>query len=271
MSKPSLSFLSESELEAVHNASLEILEETGVSVGSRRALDILRKAGAKVDYGENQATIPRSLVEEALKWAPKSVKYCARNPKNDFVLKRGEPHFAADGGYPFVYDTESGERKYSTIEDLTRNTLIADYLDHVDLIWLLGGCGDVPEALMHIYNLYIILKNTEKHFEGDSTNALEAQYQIEIAAAMVGGRAKLKDRPIFSMVNCTISPLGYEGGMIEAALELVKAGIPVVIYPMPMAGVCGGCRHCGFQDRIGDSFTRRLSDKPRPYRAGSLL
>ncbi|HEB31656.1 MAG TPA: hypothetical protein ENI15_12405 [Spirochaetes bacterium] len=232
-----MSFLSEAELDAVHRASMEILEKTGISVGSREALDILKRSGAKVDYENEMAWIPPNLVEEALKRAPRQIKYCGRNPKNDFVLNTGKPHFCADGGYPFVYDLETGERKYSTKKDLAVNTVIADYLDHVDLIWLLGGCGDVPDPLLHVYNMYTTMKNTEKHFEGDSTNAMEAGYQIEIASAIAGGREELKARPIFSMVICVISPLRFDKGMTEAGLKLAEAGVPLVIYPMPMAGV----------------------------------
>jgi trimethylamine--corrinoid protein Co-methyltransferase len=239
MGRPKLNFLSEAELEAVHRASVEILEKTGVSVGSRKALDVLKSAGATVDDESVLVKIPKSLVEEALKRAPRRIKYCGRNPENDFELNTGEPHFCADGGYPFVYDWRTGKRKYSTREDMAANTIIADYLDHVDLIWLLGGCGDVPEPLLHIYNMVTTLRNTGKHFEGDSTNAREAEYQVEIAATIVGGRGQLRARPIFSMVNCTIAPLRFDKGMTEAGLKLAEAGVPLVVYPMPVSGVSG--------------------------------
>ncbi len=239
MSKPKISFLSEDEIEAIHNASLEVLESTGIKVMSGKALDILKEAGAKVDYGKNLATIPRNLVAEALERAPKTIKYCARNPKYDFVLNKQEPHFCASGGPPFIRDWETGERRYSTSEDLARCTVIADYLDHVHLIWPLGVGMDVPAPMRYIVDMYTVLKNTEKHFEGDSTSAKGAQYRIEIAAAIVGGKEELRERPIFSMVICIISPLRYDKGMTEAGIELAKAGIPVVIYPMPMAGETG--------------------------------
>jgi len=239
MSKPKISFLSEDEIEAIHNASLEVLESTGIKVMSGKALDILKEAGAKVDYGKNLATIPRNLVEEALERAPKTIKYCARNPKYDFVLNKQEPHFCASGGPPFIRDWETGERRYSTSEDLARCTVIADYLDHVHIIWPLGVGMDVPAPMRYIVDMYTGLRNSEKHFEGDSTSAKEAQYQIEIAAAIVGGKEELRERPIFSMVICIISPLRYDKGMTEASIELAKAGIPVVIYPMPMAGETG--------------------------------
>jgi len=239
MGRPKMSFLSEAELEAVHRGSVEILEKTGISVGSKKALGILKKAGAMIDDESELARIPESLVEEALKRAPRRIKYCGRDPENDFELNTGKPHFCADGGYPFVYDWQTGKRKYSTSEDMAANTIIADYLDHIDLIWLLGGCGEVPEPLLHIYNMYTTLKNTGKHFEGDSTNAKEAEYQIEVAATVVGGREQLRARPIFSMVNCTISPLRFDKGMTEAGLKLAEAGVPLVVYPMPVSGISG--------------------------------
>ena len=239
MSKPRISFLSEDEINAIHNASLGVLENTGIKVMSNKALDILKKAGAKVDYGGNHATIPGNLVEEALRRAPKTIRYCARNPKYDFVLNKQAPHFCAEGGPPFIRDWETGKRRYSTSEDLARCSVIADYLDHVDLIWPLCAGSDVPAPMRYIVDMYTGLRNSEKHFEGDSTNAREAQYQIEIAAAIVGGREKLRERPIFSHVICTISPLRYDKGMTEASIELGKAGIPVVIMPMPETGETG--------------------------------
>ena len=239
MSKPRISFLSESEIEAIHDASLRVLEKTGIKVMSKPALDILKKAGAKVDYETGHATLHRSLVEEALKMAPRTVKYCARNPKYDFVLNKQESHFCAEGGPPFMVDWETGKRRYSTSEDIAQCAAIADYLDHVDLIWPLGAGNDVPAPMRYIVDMCTSLRNSEKHFEGDATTGKEAQYQIEIAAAIVGGREELRERPIFSHVICTLPPLCYDKGMTEASIELGRAGIPVVVMPMPTTGGTG--------------------------------
>ncbi len=239
MSKPNINFLLEGEIKAIHNASLQVLENTGIKVMSKKALDILKKAGARVDYETNHVTIPRDLVEEALKRAPKIIKYCARNPKYDFVLNKQEPHFCADGGPPFIRDWDTGKHRYSTNEDLARCSLIADYLDHVHLIWPLGTSMDVPPPMRYIIDMYTCLSNTEKHFEGDSTSAKEARYQIEIAAAISGGKEKLRERPIFSVIACTISPLTHDKGITEGAIEYARAGVPVVIDPAPMVGETG--------------------------------
>ena len=239
MSKPGISFLAEAEIEAIHNASLEVLEHSGMKVMSEKALDILREAGAKVDYVGNRVTIPRNLVEEALRRAPKTIKYCARNPKYDFVLNKQEPHFCADGSPPFIIDGETGERRYSTSEDIARCAVIADYLDHVHVVWRMATAMNVPQPMHDIVDMYTSLSNTEKHFEGGMLSGKEAQYAIEIAAAIVGGREELKRRPIISAIECPFSPLTYEKGIAEASIELAKAGVPVVIYAMPMVGATG--------------------------------
>ena len=110
MSKPRISFLSQDELKAIHNASLQVLGKTGIKVMSKKALDVLQEAGAKVDYEKKRATIPANVVEEAVKRAPKTIKYCARNPKYDLMLDKKEVHFTTDGYAPFIRDFTSWQQ-----------------------------------------------------------------------------------------------------------------------------------------------------------------
>jgi len=60
---------------------------------------------------------------------------------------------------------------------------------------------------------------------------------LEIFEAVAGG--SLWERPIFSTINCTIAPLMHEREMTEATMALVKAGVPVLILPMPLTGTTG--------------------------------
>ena len=236
MSKPSINFLSQNEIESIHDGSLKVLERTGVKVMSKQALDLLKKAGAKVDYVNEHVSIPKNLVEEALEMAPKTVKYAARNPKYDFVLDKKKTHFCATANPPLMIDGETGECRYSTAEDIIDCLVVADYLNHVDMVWPFGTDLNVPGPMLHILDMYTALLHTGKHFEGDTVTTAEAKYQLEIAAAIVGGKEELKKRPIISMVICTISPLMLDGGMTDASIEYARAGVPVVIYPMPAVG-----------------------------------
>jgi trimethylamine--corrinoid protein Co-methyltransferase len=239
LGRSSLNLLSKTEIESIHNATLEILENPGLEILSKRALDILKKVGANVDYEKNRATISQHLVEEALKKAPKTLKYYARNPKNDFLLDKRETHFTTDGYAVLIRDCETGERRYSTKEDLVRWTVLADYLNMVHVIWPSLTPTDVPAPMQRLSAMLTCLNNSEKHIEYFAENAREAQYEIEIATAIVGGQEELKKKPIISAVQCPIAPLRYEKGSMDAAIEFAKAGVPVVSLSMPLAGQTG--------------------------------
>jgi len=237
--RASLNLLSKTELDYIHNATLEILENPGLLVPSERALGILEKAGANVDYEKTRVTIPSHVVGEALKKAPKTIKYCARNPKYDFTLEKKGAHFTTDGYGVYIRDFETGERRNSTSADLARWAVLADYLNMIHVFWPSIAPTDLPDAVEGFHALIISLNNTEKHVESDAYSAREAQYVIEVAAAVVGGREELKKRPIISAVQCPIAPLGYDKGLIEAVIEFAKAGVPVVPLAMPLAGETG--------------------------------
>jgi len=245
VSKPRTTFLSQGEIEAIHNASLQVLEKPGIKVMSDAALDILKKAGAKVDYATNRVNLPRQLVEEALKMAPKTITYGARNPRYDFVLNKQRPHFSAIGDPPFILDWETGQRRYSTAEDVANCAVVADYLDHVHFTWIMATPTEVPGPMQHLVGLCTCLRNTEKHVGDEALDARSAQYQIEIITAIVGDSKRLRERPIYSSAQCPFSPLTYDKGMTEGAIELGKAGIPVVLWPMPLLGATGPATPAG--------------------------
>jgi len=276
MSKPMTTFLSREEIEAIHNASLQVLEKTGIKVMSEIALDILKEAGAKVDYGTNRVTLPRQLVEEALKMAPKTITYGARNPKYDFVLNKQEPHFCATGDPPFILDWEDGQRRYSTAEDVANCAVIADYLDHVQLTWVMLTATEIPAPIQDLVAICTCLRNTEKHVEDEALNARSAQYQVEIATAIVGDSKRLREKPIISAVQCPFSPLTYDKGIREGAIELGKAGIPVVLYPLPLSGATGPATPAGTMvvanaDVLGGLVIQELASPGAPvvYSAGA--
>jgi trimethylamine--corrinoid protein Co-methyltransferase len=276
MSKPRTTFLSREEIEAIHNASLQVLEKTGIKVMSEIALDILKKGGAKVDYGTNRVTLPRQLVEEALKIAPKTITYGARNPRYDFVLNRQASHFSADGDPPFILDWETGQRRYSTTEDVANCAIIADYLDHVQLTWVMGTPTEVPGPIQDLVAICTCLRNTEKHVEWEALDARSAQYQIEIATAIVGDSKRLRERSIYSSVQSPFSPLTYDKGITEGAIELGKAGIPVVLYPASLSGATGPATPAGTMvvanaDVLGGLVIQELASPGAPvvYCAGA--
>jgi len=232
-----LVFLSRDEIELIHETSLKILQEVGVKVLSSKIRTLMAEKGAEVDEKRSIVKIPETLVEEALKKAPKEIILCGREPKHDLKLPSREIPFAATGGIiTFIRDMETGEKRMSTSTDLKNFAIISDYLDQVDFFWPTVVPTDIPPALQSIYGLAISFEFTGKHIQYEALNEKDVKWQIRLASAIVGDEKKLRKRPIFSTVNCPVSPLAFEKDSVEAMVELAKAGIPFIPFSQPLCG-----------------------------------
>ena len=229
--------LNQDDVHRIHQASLEVIETVGVRFPSDRALDILEEAGATVDRQSQIARIPGQVVVEALAKAPPSYVLCARDPALDLSLDGEHSYLSTDGCGVEVIDLETGERRRSTKQDVAESARVADYLPQIAFYWPLVAAQDCPPETRSLHELEAAWNNTTKHVQTECIiTAREAQAAIEMASAIVGGRQELRKRPILSIMQCTISPLGQDGGSLEAALVAAQAGIPVGF--MTMASCC---------------------------------
>ncbi len=59
---------------------------------------------------------------------------------------------------------------------------------------------------------------------------------IDMAAAIAGGRDELRRRPISRFLTCPVSPLKLVEDACEIIIEGARAGVPVNVLSMAMAG-----------------------------------
>ena len=99
------------ELDRIHNATLEVFQNTGIKVESDEAGEILHGAGASVERYGNYATvkIPPHIVEDCIRWAPGSIAYRGRYPKDDFVAEPNKVTFSTFGECAGIIDLFSGK------------------------------------------------------------------------------------------------------------------------------------------------------------------
>src|SRR5262245_3095817 len=76
------------EIEAIHRASLEILERIGIRFTLPAAREIFRKAGARVDEEAMRVRIGGDIVAQALKTVPDTVTLESYNPARTVTLGR---------------------------------------------------------------------------------------------------------------------------------------------------------------------------------------
>src|SRR6476661_5593878 len=80
---PAVAAVSADELEAIHDASLTILEEIGMDVLLPEARVLLEAAGAEVEADGQRVRMARELVLDAVSTCPATFRLHARNPAHD--------------------------------------------------------------------------------------------------------------------------------------------------------------------------------------------
>jgi len=234
-------FLSEDEQLKVHESSIKILEEVGVKFLSEKALKILEKNGARVDTKEKLAKIPREMVDQALKTAPKSFVLGARNPEFDVAYPSAHTGYVFDGGGVFTYDYAKGERRYATLKDCEQAFRIFEEMSLGSYVWP-HSVADLENTHPNSSQIFLDLSAlmfTSKHVQDELTDPREVPYMIEGMAAILGSEDAVKERKIYSVCYCTLAPLTHDGGMSEALIDLSEFEIPILIFPMPCAGSTG--------------------------------
>ncbi|KPJ80022.1 MAG: hypothetical protein AMS17_21015 [Spirochaetes bacterium DG_61] len=213
--------LTDSQIEAIHRASLDVLEKTGVKFESERALKLLEQNGCMVHYDEKIARMPPSLVEECIRKTPSSFSVKARNPKNDLRIGGNTLYFMSSAGARYT-DVETGEVRMATMEENDQAVLISDALDTIDFFpsytpyFEIDG---VPPVMLCPTSLASRIRYTSKASRGaqaTDTYIFETQLAQAVDMQLVG-------------VCEAAAPLSYPEDAINAAFEYAGAGFPIYI------------------------------------------
>ncbi|MGD0612933.1 MAG: trimethylamine methyltransferase family protein [Anaerolineales bacterium] len=228
-----LEILTPQEVKRIHDATLQIIENVGVRFPSKKALEIWAANGAKVDFEKNIVRAKPHLIEAALKKCPPVYPLAARDPQQDLPLDGNHVFVGTDGCGVEVLDIQTGQRRTSCLQDVADIARIADTTEEVAFHWVPVSAQDKPPATRGLHEIKAIWDNSTKHVQTESIyHAREAQAAIEMAAAIVGGREKLRQRPVLSLMQCSAPPLGHDGGSLDAALLAAEVGIPTGFMTM---------------------------------------
>src|SRR5258706_1904522 len=164
-SRPKVTLMSEADIRLVHEASLEILEKTGVLYESNEALDIFEAHGQKIDRDRGIAWLKPDLVEKCIKTAPRKFVLASRDGRNDAVVDGEKMHHMTDGQGSFTLDEKTGERRTSTLHDLTLATFLADALPPIKVMWSIVFPTDASTDYRALFEMAASFMWSQKHFQ----------------------------------------------------------------------------------------------------------
>lgn len=235
-----LEVLTDDQLDAIHEATLRILERTGVRYDSQDARDRLVKAGASAHpTRKGVITFPRSMVEGSIrKITQRNILY-ARDRRWDIEYD-GEHMFPyAGGGDPKILDLETGLPRHSTYADVEMAAKLGDALENNHYASSLVMANDVPHELLVLKTMEATMKNSGKAASGYAPNRESVDYLVKMWACVSGGVEELRRRPLFSLGGSPSSPLTFGEHNCDALLRSVEHGIPFSVIPCPICGETG--------------------------------
>ncbi len=159
--RPSFKVLSDEELSQVHEASVRILERTGVRIEHEGAQKLLLKAGAQKGDKKAIIKIPGTLIEECLDKVPSSIRLRGRSGK-EVLLDGDKSHFNPGSAAMFIRDYETYDIRPSTVEDLKRFVILTDALEFMAMQSTALVASGVPKEIGDLYRLYVVLSNSDK-------------------------------------------------------------------------------------------------------------
>jgi len=230
--------LTHEQIEKIHKATLQVLENTGVEINHREALELLAKNGARVDFNSKKAYLTAELIERCVDSAPSDVVLYGREDKHNLDLS-GERVYMGTGGTALnVLDLE-GKRRRSQLKDLQDIARLVDALENIHFYVCPVFPNELAKEVVDVNRFYSSILNTSKHIMGGVYTVDGVRKVVELSAELAGGLEQLQKKPFISIITCIMSPLKFDATYTELMFEAARNSIPLATPSAPLAGATG--------------------------------
>ena len=227
-------FLSPADIQAIHDTSMKLLAEVGIHFPDDEALAIFNNHGICID-GQT-VFLTEDQVMKIISTVPSQFTIYGRNPDRDVTIGDGMPVFAPGLGSPFLIDPKVGKRS-ATMVDYRNAVRLTQALPNQDLNGhQMVMPGDILDKDAHVSMVHAGIVHSDKPFVGSTDGMDGSTSTIEMAKILFG--EDLTQSVTLGAIN-PLSPLEYSPEMIEAIIIYAKAGQPLLISTLVMAGSTG--------------------------------
>ena len=234
---PPFNFISDDQVEDIHNASLQVLEEIGLNFLLPEARERLRVAGADVSEGDTRVRFDRGLIEEYVAKAPSDFTVHARNPAHNLHWGGNVLNFAMVASPPNVSALDI-PRTSGTFEYFCDFLKLAQSLN---IVHCLGGYPvepvDLPPKERHLDAYQAMVRLCDKVNFAYALGDERIRDALEMARIARGlTMEQLCNEPSFFTVVNANSPLQYDIPMLQGMTEMALHNQPVIVTPFTLAG-----------------------------------
>ena len=229
--RPKLSVINDEQIEQLHQATLEVLECTGIQISHPRALELLHGGGARVDG--HRVRIPAWLVEDAIRQAPPRVVLGDRSGGRQVYLEGNKAWFGPSLDCIDYLDPLTDERSRFNSDHCRITATVADALPNYTWVMTIGMADDVPADIADRVIARQVFTHTEKPLVFCCKDVNSVRDIYEMALLIAGDEERFYQAPTIVHYSEPISPLLYYDPAVEKILFCAEKGIPLINFPAP--------------------------------------
>lgn len=233
--RPTLQLLGPEQINDIHHYSVRILEDTGIKVESKAAMDIFRRSDA-VRIREDVVYIRRELVDHSIKQAPPNIEVFDKPGKHAFHLgqKQGlETHFGIGVTNTWFQTIETGEVELFTRKHMQYSTSLGDLLDNFAMVSTPGILSDVSVDQSDLYATLDMYANTDKPLVLLVSGEGQLEKVLELLSFM---RGDISAQPFCIPYVNPITPLVLNKQTSDKLITSIQHDLPVMYSNYGMYG-----------------------------------
>ena len=230
--------LTPQQVEQVHAASLEILENVGLLVRNEKARARFARHGCQVDADTLIVKFPREVVEQYRSAYPPKFKFYGRDPQFDRTIPDDSPLIVTGSSAPDIIDPVTGHERRAHSDDIARIAHLINALPGYDVFSISTLADDAPSGYFTLARLYPAVKNCLKPIRSNTPSLQEAEQLLELGGLVAGSEAAYNDHPFITTHFCpVVSPLTMDFDSTELIMYFSEKGLPVYPSIVPNAGL----------------------------------
>ncbi len=223
-----IEILTQSEIEQIHAATLEVLATVGCRLPHPFVQDLLVERGAQVDRQSGIARLPADLVETALRETRPS-----QTPKPIMPgLFRIYP-----GNQAIIIDYQADARRLGVTEDVLQGIVLTNELPYVQSCMPLVTPTDCPGWMQDLYAYYLCTLYSKKPYGIYICSPETARQVLRMWEIVKDEPSRSQFPPSIGYLLEPNGSLSYDKHSLEMARIFAEAGQDIWLGPMAMAGL----------------------------------
>jgi len=233
---PKLMLLDQESVNQIISEGIALLENPGIRIHNREALELLANANAKVDFDDQIAHIPEILSRRALETAPH--EFFLYDLKGNPVIHYFDDkiHFDPGSGGLTIIDSQTERPRLPVTEDFIKFIKLVETLPQIDAQSTVFVCSDVVPEIGDLYRLYLALNYMNKPIITGAFRKDTWWTMKEMLSIIAGGDEELAKKPTAIFDICPSPPLLWSDTTCQNLIDCARCLIPAQLISMPLAG-----------------------------------